>query len=71
LDDDSKQRLDRLKATKRTKSALVAEPIPEPLDRNEWQIGEIEEAVAEADCEEFASETQVSSVLRKWGVGGV
>ena len=71
MDDDSKQRLDPLKVSKRTKSALMAEPIHEPDDRNEWQIGEIEKAVAEADREEFANETQVSSVLRKWGVGGV
>lgn len=71
LDDDLKQRLDSLsKATQRTKSFLAAEAIREFVDLNEWQIGEIEEAVAEADREEFASEKQVTRVLGKWGVGG-
>ena len=71
LDDDLNQRLDRLsKATRRTKSSLAAEAIREFVDLNEWQIGEIEEAVAEADREGFASEKQVTGVLGKWGVGG-
>ena len=71
LDDDLKQRLDRLsKATQRTKSFLAAEAIREFVVLNEWQVGEIEQAVAEADREEFASEKQVRSVLGKWGVGG-
>lgn len=71
LDDDLKQRLDRLsRATQRTKSFLAAEAIREFVVLNEWQVGEIEQAVAEADREEFASEKQVRSVLGKWGVGG-
>ena len=71
LDDDLNQRLDRLsKATRRTKSSLAAEAIREFVDLNEWQIGGIEEAVAEADREELASEKQVMGVLGKWGVGG-
>ena len=71
LDNDLKRRLDRLsKATQRTKSFLAAAAIREFVDLNEWQIGEIEEAVAEADRGEFASETEVRRVLGKWGVGG-
>ena len=71
LDDDLKQRLDRLsKATQRTRSFLAAEAIREFVDLNEWQIGEIEEAKAEADREEFAGDDEVGRVLGKWGVGG-
>lgn len=71
LDDDLKQRLDRLsRATQRTRSFLAAQAIREFVVLNEWQVGEIEQAVAEADREEFASEKQVRSVLGKWGVGG-
>ena len=71
LDDDLKQRLDRLsKATQRTKSFLAAKAIREFVDLNEWQIREIEDALAEADREEFASETEARRVLGKWGVGG-
>ena len=71
LDDDLKRRLDRLStATQRTRSVLAAQAIREFVDLNEWQIGEIEQAVAEANREEFASEKQVRGVLGKWGVGG-
>lgn len=71
MDDDLKLCLGRLKATQRTKSSPAAEAIRGLVDCNEWQIGEIEEAVAEAEREEFANETQVRRVLRRWGVGGV
>lgn len=72
MDEELKQPLDRLsKATQRTKLVPTADAIPAIVDPNEWQIGEIEEAVSEADREEFANETHVSGVLRKWGVGGV
>ena len=71
LDDDLKQRLARLKATKCTQSSPAAEDAPGSVDRKGWEIGETREAVAEADREEFANETQVRSVLRKWGVVGL
>ena len=71
LDDDLKQRLDRLsKATQRTRSFLAAEAIREFVDLNEWQIGEIADAIVEADREEFADDNEVARVLGKWGVGG-
>ena len=71
LDEDLKQRLDRLaKATQLTRSFLAAEAIREFVDFNEWQIGEVAEALAEADREEFADNNEVGRGLGKWGVGG-
>ncbi len=35
---------------------------------NEWQVGEIQKAVAEADREDFASVERVDEVFGKWGV---
>ena len=71
LDEDLKRRLDRLaKVTQRTRSFLAAEAIREFVDFSEWQIGEIEEALAEADREEFAGDHEVGRVLGKWGVSG-
>ena len=71
LDPKLKRRLDRLsRATQRSKSFLAAEAIREFVDLNEWQVGEIEEALAEADRGEFASEEQVGEIFGKWGVGG-
>ena len=66
---DRKARLERLaKATGRSKSFLAAEAIRDFVDLNEWQVGEIQKAVAEADREEFASTERVDEVFGKWGV---
>ena len=71
LDPELKRRLDRLsRATQRSKSFLAAEAIREFVDLNEWQVGEIEQALAEADRGEFASEERVGKIFGKWGVGG-
>jgi predicted transcriptional regulator len=33
---------------------------------NEWQIAEVESAIQEAEREEFASNTEVANVFRRW-----
>ena len=49
-----KKRLDRAKeATKRSKC------------RNEWQIGEVQAAIEEADAGDFASAADVAALARK------
>ncbi|MBI3244958.1 MAG: CopG family transcriptional regulator [Deltaproteobacteria bacterium] len=61
-----RQRLEKLaKATARTKSFLAAEAIRLYLDINEWQIGEIENGLREADAGMFASDEEVSAVFAK------
>ncbi len=66
---DLKNRLEQLaEATQRSKSFLAAEAIRDFVDLNEWQVGEIREAVAEADREDFASAERVDDVFGKWGV---
>ncbi len=67
LDDDVRHRLEDLAdATKRSKSVLVAEAIRAYVDDNEWQIGEVQSALREADAGDFASEKKVAAVARKW-----
>ncbi len=69
LSPDLKNRLERLAdATQRSKSFLAAEAIRDFVDLNEWQVGEIQKAVAEADREEFANAEKVDEVFGKWGV---
>ena len=64
-----KSRLDQLaEATHRSKSFLAAEAIRGFLELNEWQIQEIKAAIKEAGEEDFASDDQVTSVFKKWGV---
>ena len=70
LESEHQQRLDRLsEATQRPRSSLAKEAIEVFVDLNEWQVGEIEKAVAEADRGEFASDELVREVFGKWGAG--
>lgn len=67
LEPELKQRLDQLaEATHRSKSFLAAEALRDFVELNEWQIQETQQAVVEADNEEFASEQEVASTINKW-----
>ena len=69
LDDEVKRRLEKLAdATQRSKSFLAAEAIRAFVETNEWQIGEIRKAVKEADADDFANETDVRALAKKWKV---
>lgn len=69
LDDEVKERLDRLAdSTHRSKSFLAAEAIREFVETNEWQIAEIRAALEEAEAGDFASEKDVAALARKWKV---
>jgi RHH-type rel operon transcriptional repressor/antitoxin RelB len=67
LEDDTKDRLDKLaEATQRSRSFLAAEAIREYVELNEWQVGEIRTAIAEADAGEFASDVEVKRFFDGW-----
>lgn len=67
IEDETRERLESLaEATQRSKSYLAAEAIKAYLDENEWQIGEIRAALAEANAGDFASDEEVTSAARKW-----
>jgi RHH-type rel operon transcriptional repressor/antitoxin RelB len=69
LDDEVKNRLDRLaESTRRSKSFLAAEAIREFVENNEWQFAEIQAALKEADSGDFASDTEVAALAAKWKV---
>lgn len=70
VDRKTKSRLEKLaKAMDRTKSYVAAEAIRAYVDLNEWQIREIKAALKEADAGDFASETELRSVMGKWRCG--
>ncbi len=50
------------------RSFLAAEAIREYVEINEWQLQEIQNAVAEADAGDFASDDELASLARKWRV---
>lgn len=67
LEDETRDRLEELaKATQRSRSFLAAEAIRDYIALNEWQIGEIREAIKEADRGEFASDTEVKRFFDGW-----
>ncbi|AXQ27472.1 ribbon-helix-helix protein, CopG family [Solimonas sp. K1W22B-7] len=67
LEEDTKSRLDKLAdATNRSRSFLAAEAIREYIDLNEWQIGEVQKALGEADRGEFASDAEVKDFFANW-----
>lgn len=69
LDDDVKDRLDALaESTQRSKSFLAAEAIRAYVESNEWQIGEIQAALKEADAGDFADDKDLAALARKWRV---
>lgn len=54
------------KATGRSKSYLALSAMRDYLEREAWQIAEIERAVNEADAGEFATAEEVQATLDKW-----
>ena len=69
LEDDVKDRLNVLaEATHRSKSFLAAEAIRAYVENNEWQVGEIQAALKEADAGDFASDKDVTALAKKWKV---
>ena len=64
---EMKEQLDKLAdATHRSKSYLAGEAIRQYLDLESWQIGEIQQALQEADANDFASDEEVDAVVRKY-----
>ncbi|MBI3523686.1 MAG: ribbon-helix-helix protein, CopG family [Betaproteobacteria bacterium] len=62
-----KDQLDRLAdATHRTKSYLAGEAIRQYLDLEAWQVGEIQQAIKEADAGDFASTEEVAAIVKKY-----
>lgn len=60
LDQKTYKKLNKLaKATKRSKSFLVAEAVDKYLQEQEWQIAAIKEGLKQADNGDFASDSEV------------
>ncbi|MGO4350457.1 CopG family ribbon-helix-helix protein [Rhizobium sp. RAF36] len=67
VDQSTISRLDRLAERRKLSPEEVATlAIEEFVEREEWQISEIEAAVREADKGDFASADEVDTVLSKY-----
>jgi predicted transcriptional regulator len=66
IPEETKAKLDKLaQVTRRSKSYLAEEAIARYLDLEAWQVGEIEQAIQEADRGEFASPSDLVDLLKK------
>ncbi len=66
LEADLKERLDKLVVvTRRRKSYLAVEAVRGYIELNERQLYEIQNAITEADVDDFASESEVNAVFGK------
>ncbi len=64
---EMKERLDKLAdATNRSKSYLASEALRQYIDLEAWQIGEIQQALKEADANDFASDAEIDAVVKKY-----
>ena len=69
LEDEVRDRLDQLaEATQRSRSYLAAEAVRAFVETNDWQVGEIQAALKEADAGDFATDKDVAALSRKWKV---
>jgi RHH-type rel operon transcriptional repressor/antitoxin RelB len=63
---EMKDRLDKLAAaTHRSKSWLAGEALRQYIELESWQIGEIRQALQEADANDFATDAELDAVVRK------
>jgi len=62
-----KQQLDALaEATHRSKSWLAGEAIQRYIELEGWQIGEIRQALTEADAGDFASDDETAALKSRY-----
>lgn len=65
--DEVRDELEALaKMTGRTRSWLAAEAINEYLERERWQVAQIQEGLDAADAGDFADPEEVATVFGKW-----
>jgi len=65
--EETKAKLDKLaQATHRSKSYLAEEAIARYLDLEAWQVGEIEQAIQEAEQDDFANPADLADLLKKY-----
>jgi RHH-type transcriptional regulator, rel operon repressor / antitoxin RelB len=66
LPEGTKEKIDSLaKATGRTKSFLALDAIQQYIQREAWQVDEIEAGIRQADAGEFASQEGVAAAFER------
>ncbi len=67
ISSETRVQLDRLaEATGRTCSFLAAEALSTYLEREAWQVAEIEAGIREANAGDFAADEEVQKTVERW-----
>ena len=67
LEDEIKERIElQAESTQRSKSFLAAEAIRQFVEANDWQVAEMQAALAEADAGDFASDAELAAFTTRW-----
>lgn len=67
IPEETRAKLDKLaQATHRSRSYLAEEAIVRYLELEAWQVGEIEQAIQEADRGDFADPSDMADLLKKY-----
>ena len=66
---DAREQLDALaESTRRTRSYIAAEAIKQYLERNSWQVAQVQQAIAKADAGlRGVPHDEVDAWVRSWG----
>jgi len=68
IDAETKKRLDALaKRSKRSKSFLAATAIAAYVESENWQLGELQDGIAELESGQEVGHEKVSKWLSSWG----
>lgn len=54
-------------ATGKSRNFIAVQAMRDFIEREAWQVAEIQQAIKEADAGEFATEEEVQAVFTKWG----
>ncbi len=54
------------KVTGRSRSWIAMQAIHEYLERERWQVSQIQEGIAEADAGDFATTEEVAALFEQW-----
>ncbi|MDL2307302.1 CopG family ribbon-helix-helix protein [Desulfovibrio sp. OttesenSCG-928-C06] len=54
-------------ATGKSRNFIAVQAMKDFIEREAWQVAEIQQALKEADAGEFAADEEVQAVFDKWG----
>lgn len=54
-------------ATGKSRNFIAVRAMRDFIEREAWQVAEIQQAIQEADAGDFATDEEVQDVFKKWG----